>query len=134
MPKQAKAPKTPKEAKMTKTDAAELPEGLIAFEDFAKVKLKLAQVLVAERVPKSDRLLRLEVECGEAKPRQILAGIAQHYAPEALVGRSIVIVANLAPRKMMGLESEGMVLAASDADGLSVLGVDKAIAPGSKVS
>ena len=131
--KAQKAPKAPKEKKMTKTEAAELPEGLIAFEDFAKVELKLAKVLVAERVPKSDRLLRLEVECGEEEPRQILAGIAAHYAPEALVGRSIVIVANLAPRKMMGLESQGMVLAASDADGLSVLGVDKAIAPGSKV-
>jgi methionyl-tRNA synthetase len=131
--KKAKPSKGAKETKMTKT-AAELPEGLIAFDDFAKVELKLARVLVAERVPKSDRLLRLEVECGEAEPRQILAGIAAHYAPEDLVGRSLVIVANLAPRKMMGLESQGMVLAASDEGGLSVLGVDKAIAPGTKVS
>jgi methionyl-tRNA synthetase len=130
----AKAAKAPKEKKMTtKTEAAELPEGLITFDDFAKVTLKLAKVVVAERVPKSDRLLRLEVECGEPAPRQILAGIAAHYAPEDLVGRSIVVVANLAPRKMMGLESQGMVLAASDENGLSVLGVDKPITPGSRV-
>lgn len=130
--KKAKAAGSGKAAGGAKAPA-ELAPGLIAFEDFAKVKLKLGKVLVAERVPKSDRLLRLEVDCGEERPRQILAGIAAHYAPEALVGRSIVVVANLAPRKMMGLLSEGMVLAASDADVLSVLGVDKEIAPGGDV-
>ena len=87
----------------------------ITIDDFAKVELRVAQVLVAERVPKSDKLLRLEVDLGEEK-RQILAGIAQYYEPEKLVGRKVVIVANLAPRKMRGLESNGMVVAASVGD------------------
>src|SRR5579863_2921556 len=93
----------------------------ISIDDFTKVDLRVAQVLVAERVPKADRLLRLEVDLGYEK-RQILAGIAQHYEPEKLVGRKIVIVANLAPRKMRGLESNGMLLAASlPPDGAPVL-------------
>jgi methionyl-tRNA synthetase len=93
---------------------------LITIDDFAKVELRVAEVLVAERVPKADKLLRLEVDLGYEK-RQILAGIAQHYDPEKLIGRKIVIVANLAPRKMRGLESNGMLLAASLEDGAPVL-------------
>ena len=85
-----------------------------------KVDLRVAQILVAERIPKADKLLRLEVDLGYEK-RQILAGIAQFYTPEQLVGRKIVIVANLAPRKMRGLESNGMLLAASLPDGAPVL-------------
>jgi len=93
----------------------------ITIDDFAKVDLRVAQVLVAERVPKADKLLRLEVDLGYEK-RQILAGIAQYYEPEKLIGRKIVIVANLAPRKMRGLESNGMLLAASlPPDGAPVL-------------
>jgi methionyl-tRNA synthetase len=93
----------------------------ITIDDFAKVDLRVAQVLVAERIPKADKLLRLEVDLGYEK-RQILAGIAQYYEPEKLVGRKIVIVANLAPRKMRGLESNGMLLAASlPTDGAPVL-------------
>lgn len=88
----------------------------ITIEDFVKLDLRVAQVLVAERVPKADKLLRLEVDLGEGKPRQILAGIAQYYDPEKLVGRKIVVVANLAPRKLRGLESTGMLLAASVGD------------------
>ena len=84
----------------------------ITIDDFIKVDLRVAQILVAERVPKADKLLRLEVDLGYEK-RQILAGIAQYYEPEKLIGRKIVIVANLAPRKMRGLESNGMLLAAS---------------------
>jgi methionyl-tRNA synthetase len=93
---------------------------LIAIDDFVKVDLRVAQILVAERVPKADKLLRLEVDLGYEK-RQILAGIAQYYEPEKLIGRKIVIVANLAPRKMRGLESNGMLLAASLPDGAPVL-------------
>ncbi|HWB33130.1 MAG TPA: methionine--tRNA ligase [Acidobacteriaceae bacterium] len=89
---------------------------LISIDDFAKVDLRVARVLVAERIPKADKLLRLEVDLGYEK-RQILAGIAQFYEPEQLVGRKVVIVANLAPRKMRGLESQGMVVAASVGDG-----------------
>jgi len=92
----------------------------ISIDDFAKVDLRVAQILVAERVPKADKLLRLEVDLGYEK-RQILAGIAQYYEPEKLIGRKIVIVANLAPRKMRGLESNGMLLAASLEDGAPVL-------------
>jgi methionyl-tRNA synthetase len=92
----------------------------ISIDEFAKVELRVAQILVAERIPKADKLLRLEVDLGYEK-RQILAGIAQYYEPEKLIGRKIVIVANLAPRKMRGLESNGMLLAASLADGAPVL-------------
>jgi methionyl-tRNA synthetase len=92
----------------------------ISIDDFAKVELRVAQIVVAERIPKADKLLRLEVDLGYEK-RQILAGIAQYYEPEKLIGRKIVIVANLAPRKMRGLESNGMLLAASLEGGAPVL-------------
>ena len=92
----------------------------ISIDDFSKVELRVARILVAERVPKADKLLRLEVDLGFEK-RQILAGIAQYYEPEKLIGRKIIIVANLAPRKMRGLESNGMLLAASLEDGAPVL-------------
>jgi methionyl-tRNA synthetase len=92
----------------------------ISIDDVLKVDLRVAQILVAERVPKADKLLRLEVDLGYEK-RQILAGIAQYYEPEKLVGRKIVIVANLAPRKLRGLESNGMLLAASLEGGSPVL-------------
>ncbi len=84
----------------------------IGIEDFAKVELRVAVIRVAERVPKADRLLRLEVDLGYEQ-RQIVAGIAEAYAPEGLIGRKVVIVANLAPRKLRGLESNGMIVAAS---------------------
>ena len=92
----------------------------ISIDDVLKVDLRVAQIIVAERIPKADKLLRLEVDLGYEK-RQILAGIAQYYEPEKLVGRKIVIVANLAPRMMRGLESNGMLLAASLPDGAPVL-------------
>ncbi len=85
----------------------------IDFEDFTKVELRVGEVLEAENVPKSDKLLKLKVDLGEENPRQILAGIARDYEPASLVGKKIVVVANLKPRKMMGLESQGMVCAAS---------------------
>ena len=100
--------------------AAAIPDGKIGIDDFAKVELRVAQVKVAERVKGADKLLRLEVDLG-TEVRQILAGIAEAYAPETLVGRKIVIVANLAPRKMRGLESNGMLLAASLEGGKPVL-------------
>jgi methionyl-tRNA synthetase len=92
---------------------AQAESNIITIDDFAKVELRAATVLEAERIPKADKLLRLQVDLGEEKPRQILAGIAQHYAPEQLVGRKIIVVSNLAPRKLRGLESNGMLLAAS---------------------
>jgi methionyl-tRNA synthetase len=105
----------------------------ITIDDFAKVDLRVARILVAERVPKADKLLRLEVDLGYER-RQILAGIAQHYEPEKLIGRKIVIVANLAPRKMRGLESNGMLLAASLEDGAPVLaGFLEEVPPGARL-
>ncbi|HUV97065.1 MAG TPA: methionine--tRNA ligase [Acidobacteriaceae bacterium] len=104
------APTQPAAATPTATEAAK-----IGIEDFAKVDLRVAIVRVAERVPKADRLLRLEVDLGYEQ-RQILAGIAEAYTPESLIGRKVVIVANLAPRKLRGLESNGMIVAASIGD------------------
>ncbi|MEO8574826.1 MAG: methionine--tRNA ligase [Pyrinomonadaceae bacterium] len=85
----------------------------ITIDDFLKVELRVGEIKVAERVPKADKLLRLEVDLGEAQPRQILAGLAEYYEPEKLIGRKVVVVANLKPRKMRGLESQGMICAAS---------------------
>jgi methionyl-tRNA synthetase len=86
---------------------------LIEIGDFARVELRVGEVLTAERVPKSDKLLRFTVDLGEASPRQILAGIAEHYEPEKMIGRKVIVVANLKPRKLRGYESQGMILAAS---------------------
>jgi methionyl-tRNA synthetase len=115
------APLHPEEKKTENPPEASPQPAHITIDDFAKVELRVAQVLVAERIPKADKLLRLEVDLGYEK-RQILAGIAQYYEPEKLIGRKIVIVANLAPRKMRGMESNGMLLAASlPPDGAPVL-------------
>jgi methionyl-tRNA synthetase len=92
----------------------------ISIDDFAKIELRVGVVKVAERVPKADKLLRLEVDIG-TEVRQVLAGIAEAYAPETLIGRKVVIVANLAPRKLRGMESNGMIVAASLEDGKPVL-------------
>ncbi len=88
----------------------------IQYDDFAKLDLRVGRVTVAERIPKADKLLRLEIDLG-FETRQILAGIAMQYAPEEIAGKQVVIVANLAPRTMRGLESQGMVLMAEDRDG-----------------
>jgi methionyl-tRNA synthetase len=100
--------------------AAPLPEGKISIEDFAKVELRVGQVKAAEKVKGADKLLRLEVDLG-TEVRQVVAGIAESYAPELLIGRKVVIVANLAPRKLRGLESNGMIVAASPEGGKAVL-------------
>ena len=88
-------------------------EQYITIDDFLKVELRVGEVKVAERIPKADKLLRFEIDLGEEKPRQILAGLAEYYDPEKLIGRKVVVVANLKPRKMRGLESQGMICAAS---------------------
>ena len=88
----------------------------ITIDNFKQVDLRIARVIAAEKVPKSDKLLKLQVSLGNEQ-RQVIAGIAQHYKPEDLVGRKIVVVANLAPAKLMGQESQGMLLAASNSDG-----------------
>ena len=93
----------------------------ITIDDFVKVDLRVARILAAEPVKGADKLLQLSVDVAEEKPRTIVAGIAKAYAPEQLVGRKVVIVANLAPRKLRGLESNGMIVAASLEDGAPVL-------------
>lgn len=99
---------------VTGPGAAEQPDdSFITIDDFLKVELRVGQITVAERVPKADKLLRFEVDLGEEQPRQILAGLAEYYEPEKLVGRKVVVVANLKPRMMRGLESQGMICAAS---------------------
>ena len=85
----------------------------IGIEEFTRVELRVGEIKTAERVPKADKLLRMTIDLGETEPRQILAGIAQYYEPEGLIGRKVIVVANLAPRKLRGFESQGMVLAAS---------------------
>ena len=106
---------------VTSTPAAPAAsDGKITIDDFAKIELRVGVVKVAERVPKADKLLRLEIDIG-TEVRQVLAGIAEAYAPETLVGRKVVIVANLAPRKLRGLESNGMIVAASLEGGKPVL-------------
>ena len=108
-------------------------DGLIAIDDFMKVELRTAKILTAERLPKSKKLLKLSVDAGEPQPRTILAGIAESYEPEAIVGRSIVIVANLKPREMMGTVSNGMVLAASTDNGPAMLVNPDPAPPGTRV-
>jgi methionyl-tRNA synthetase len=108
-------------------------DGRIGIDDFMKVELRVAKVLEAEAVPKSKKLIKLKVDAG-SEQRTILAGIAEAYTPDQLVGRTIVIVANLEPRKMMGLESQGMVLAASVDNGLpSLVAVDESLPAGARV-
>lgn len=105
----------------------------ISIDAFRQVELRVAKVLAAERVPKSNKLIKLQVSLGGVN-RQVVAGIGQHYEPEALVGRKIVVVANLAPAKLMGQESQGMILAASNDSGkLTILTVSEDIAEGSIV-
>ena len=107
----------------------------ISFDDFAKLDLRVAKVLECAPHPNADKLLVLKIDLG-TEQRQICAGIKAHYDPAALVGRLIIVVANLAPRMMRGQESNGMLLAASNADHTRVilLQPDAEIEPGSKVS
>jgi len=110
-----------------------VPAGDITIDDFKKVSLRVAKVLAAEKVPKSEKLLKIRVSLGNEE-RQVVAGIAKHYEPEALVGRKIVVVANLKPAKLMGELSQGMILAASDdAGNLTILTVSEDISEGSIV-
>ena len=106
----------------------------ITIDEFMKIQLKTAKVLTAERVPKSEKLLKLQVSLGEGtEPRQIVAGIGKKYEPEALVGKTIIIVANLKPAKLMGIESQGMVLAAGDSEVRGLATIIEEVDPGTKV-
>jgi methionyl-tRNA synthetase len=125
----AEAPKA--EAKKEAKPAA-AAAGEITIEDFAKIDLRVATVVAAERVPKTDKLIKLQVKIGDEE-RTIVSGIAQHYEPENLIGKNVIVIANLKPAKLRGIESRGMVLAASDGEGNLVLADAPCIASGSKV-
>ncbi len=126
-------PPTTSASAATPTAAAPPPASpQITIDDFMKIQLKTAKVLSAERVPKSEKLIKLQVSLG-AEQRQIVAGIGKKYEPDALVGKTIVIVANLKPAKLMGIESQGMVLAAGDTDVRGLLTIHEEVDPGTKV-
>ncbi|MEJ7555012.1 MAG: methionine--tRNA ligase subunit beta [Aquificaceae bacterium] len=104
---------------------------LIGIEDFLKLDIRLAKVLSAERVEGSEKLLKLRVSLGEEE-RTLMAGIAKHYSPEELVGKKVLMLANLKPKKIFGVESQGMVLALSDGESLSLIVPDRDIKEGAK--
>ncbi len=126
-PKETEHAKPEKEKK-----AGPLAEGLITFDEFFNTQLKTAKVLKAEKVEGADKLLKLQIQVGEEK-RQLVAGVAQFYTPEDMIGKNIVIVANLKPAKIRGIESQGMLLAAKDGDNLKLITVDGEIVSGSSV-
>jgi len=110
-------------------------QNIVEIEDFKKIDLRVAKVVKAENIEKSNKLLRLHLDLGQMGERQVIAGIKSFYSPEDLVDKKIIIIANLKPAKLMGELSEGMLLAAKDGNGnLSVLTVDKDVEPGSKIS
>jgi len=126
------APATRAEPKAA-APAKDSPPEEIDIDAFARVALRVGQVLAAERVPKADKLLKLTVDVGEGSPRTVVAGIAEAYAPETLVGRKVVVVANLKARALRGIESRGMLLAAGEG-GASLRLVDPGdLPPGSPV-
>ena len=105
---------------------------MISFEDFQQIELKIAKIIKAEKVESSEKLLKLEVDLGE-EVRQIVAGIQKSYKPEELIGREIVVVTNLEPRTLMGLESQGMLLVASSENGSVFLTPEKEVPPGTSI-
>ncbi|MBN2017913.1 MAG: methionine--tRNA ligase [Candidatus Cloacimonetes bacterium] len=104
----------------------------IEYDDFAKIELRVVKVIAAESIPKANKLLKLQVECAGEK-RQVVAGLSQYYKPEDLVGKQIVLLMNLKPRNLMGLESNGMILAANSEDGVALVVPDKKVPEGSDV-
>ena len=126
-PPPAPAPKAAK-----KVEAPAGPPAEIEFGDFTKVQLKAGRVLAAEKVEKADKLLKLSVDLGEGAPRTIVSGIAEAFLPEMLVGRNVVVVVNLKPRALKGIESRGMILAAGSGKSLNLINPGD-VAPGSDV-
>ena len=106
---------------------------MINFEDFVKIDLRIGKIIEAEKVEGSSKIIRTAVDLGEER-KQILAGIGKFYIPEELINKVVIVVANLSSKKIMGMDSEGMILAVKDDNNLSLLGVDKEIKIGSKIS
>ena len=124
--KRAKAPKP------EGSDKAKVTDNLISMKQFQAMDLRVANVLSAEPISGANRLLKLEVVLGDEK-RQVVAGIAEHYTPEELVGKQVILVANLEPATIRGVESQGMVLAAADAKALVLVTLEKEIPSGTQV-
>ncbi|MBQ3171582.1 MAG: methionine--tRNA ligase subunit beta, partial [Mailhella sp.] len=134
MPKEEVPAKPKKEKKAKEAPKQEAPKAeaahdegatpFIEFADFQKLDLRVGTIIAAEQHPNADKLLRFDVDLGEDKPRQICSGIAAHFKPEDLVGAKVVVVANLPPRKLRGLESQGMILTAEFGDKLTLLTAD----------
>ena len=110
---------------------------MVSYEDFSAMDLRVGLVKTAESVPKSRNLLKLSIDLGEPAPRQIVAGISNQYSPEEMIGRKVIVLANLAPRKLMGIESQGMLLAADVDNKAILLKVDdkffENVAPGTEI-
>jgi methionyl-tRNA synthetase len=125
-------PTAERTAEIAAEPALESASATVSFDDFQKLDLRVGRIVTAEPVPKANKLLKLTVDVGQEQ-RTVVAGIASSYRPEALVGKSIILVANLAPRTLRGVESQGMVLAA-ESDGQIVLAsFDSPVHPGSQV-
>ena len=121
-------------AKEEKKEEEQSAPAEITIDDFAKVQLKVGKVLECRKVEKADKLLCSTIDLGEEKPRTIVSGIAKWYTPEEMVGKQVVVVANLKPVKLRGILSEGMVLCAEDKDGnLKLVAPEAAIAAGSEI-
>jgi len=105
----------------------------ITFEEFSKLDLRVGKIVKAENVPQSRNLVKLKIDIGGGELKQAVAGIAQHYKPEQLEGKNIVSLANLQPRRIFGLDSEVMILAAEDDKAISILTLDKSVDAGSKI-
>jgi methionyl-tRNA synthetase len=108
-------------------------DNLISFDEFKKLDIRVAHIKSASMVPETSKLMKIFIDIG-GEERQIVAGIAEHYAPEDLTGKNIIVIANLEPAKIRGVESRGMLLAATDGEKVILLTPDKDAAPGSKVS
>jgi methionyl-tRNA synthetase len=113
--------------------AASSPPTDVSIDDFAKIELRAAKVLSAERVPKADKLLKLTLDIGAGEPRTVVSGIAPTYTPETIVGKTVIYFANLAPRKIRGVVSQGMILAAGDAEVLGLSALDRDVPPGTRI-
>jgi methionyl-tRNA synthetase len=113
--------------------AVAAPSTDVSIDDFGKIDLRAAKVLTAERVPKADKLLKLTLDVGENEPRTVVSGIAPAYTPETIVGRTVIYLANLAPKKIRGVQSQGMILAAGDADVLGLSALDRDVPPGTRI-
>jgi methionyl-tRNA synthetase len=129
------APVPPQGAASNQPAATPAVPTVITYDDFAKVELRVGTVVEAVAMEKSKKLLKLQVDLGNGQRRQVLAGIKEHYTPEQMLNRQIILVANLAPRAMMGETSHGMLLAATDAvtGKVIVMGPYEPVAPGSGV-